>query len=87
MAELLRSSGHRKPDGKLERVAAPKNTNVYLEAVEEAENEGNKPKEVRNARLAGLPKREHPKRILGYCRKWYIDTYHNKRKTCTQGIL
>lgn len=77
----------RKPDGKMERVATPKNTNVYLEAVEEAENEGNKPKEVRNARLAGLPKREHPKRILGYCRKWYIDTYHNKRKTCTQGIL
>ena len=87
MAELLRSSGHRKPDGKLERVATPKDTNVYLEAVEEAENEGNKPKEARNARLAGLPKREHPKRILGYCRKRYVDTYHNKRKTCTQGIL
>lgn len=65
MAELLRSSGHRKPDEKLERVATPKNTNVYLEAVEEAENEDNKPKEVRNARLAGLPKREHPKKDIG----------------------
>ena len=30
-------------------MAAPQNTNVYLEAVEEAENEGDKPKEVRNA--------------------------------------
>ena len=78
MAELLRSSGHRKPDEKLERVATPKNTNVYLEAVEEAENEGNKPKEVRNARLAGLPKREHPKRILDYCKEWDIDPHHNK---------
>lgn len=59
-------------------MAAPKNTNVYLEAVEEAENEDNKPKEVRNARMAGLPKRKHPKRLLANCRKWYSDTYHNK---------
>ena len=87
MAWILRNSGNGNTYEAMERVVAKKNTNVYFEAVEEAENEGNKPKEVRNARLAGLPKREHPKRILGYCRKWYIDTYHNKRKTCTQGIL
>ena len=54
-------------------MAAAKNTNVYLEAVEEAENEGDKPKEVRNARMAGLPKRKHSKRVLANCRKWYID--------------
>ena len=61
-----------------EWMVAVENTNVYLETVEEAENKGNKLKEVRNAQMTGVPKRQHPKRILGYCRKWYIDTYHNK---------
>ena len=36
-----------------------KDTNVYLEAVEVAENEGRKPKEVGNARMASIPKRKH----------------------------
>lgn len=48
------------------------NGHVY-EAMEEDENKGNKPKKVRNARMADLPKWE-----LGYCREWDIDTYHNK---------
>lgn len=46
--------------GKVERVASQKNTNVYLEAVEEAENKGREPEEVGNARLAGIPKRKYP---------------------------
>ena len=53
MAELLRNSGNGYAYEAMERVVAKKNTNVYLEAVEEAENEGDKPKEVRNARMAG----------------------------------
>ena len=64
-----------------------KDTNVYLEAMEAAENKGREPKEIRNARLASLPKRKHSKRLLGCCRKWYINTYHNKRKTCTPRLL
>ena len=71
----------------MERVAAPKNTNGYLEAEQEAGNEGDKPKEVRNARMAGLPKQKYPKRIPGYCGEWDIDPRPNKGKTCTQGIL
>ena len=78
MAELLRCSENQKPNERMERMVAAKNTNVYLETVEEAENKGNKLKEVRNAQMEGVSKRQHPKRILGYCRKWYIDTYHNK---------
>ena len=78
MAELLRCSENRKPNERMERMVAAKNTNVYLETVKEAENKGNKFKEVRNTRMAGVPERQHLKRILGYCRKWYIDTYHNK---------
>ena len=78
MAELLRCSRNRKPNEIMERMVAAKNTNVYLETVDEAENKGNKLKEVGNARMVGVPKRQHPKRVLDYCRKWYIDTYHNK---------
>ena len=40
----------------MERMVAAENTNVYLETVEEAENKGNKLKEVRNAQMAGVPK-------------------------------
>ena len=43
-----------------------------------AENEGGEPKEIRNARLAGISKRKHSKRVLGCCGKWYINPYHNK---------
>ena len=67
MAWILRNSGNEERYGEVERVASQKNTNVYLEAVEVAENEDRKPKEVRNARVASIPKRKHSKRILGYC--------------------
>lgn len=59
MAWVLRNSGNEKHDGKVERVAAPTDTNVYLEAVEVAENKGSEPKEIGNARLDGIPKRKH----------------------------
>ena len=49
-------------------MASTKDTNVYLEAVEVAENKGGKPKEIRDARLAGTPKRKYSKRLLGCCR-------------------
>jgi len=49
MARVLRNSGNEERYGKVERVATQENTNVYLEAVEAAENEGSKPKEVGNA--------------------------------------
>ena len=49
-------------------MVAQKDTNVYLEAVEIAENEGREPKEIRNARLESIPKRKHSERLLGYCR-------------------
>ena len=68
-------------------MASQKDTNVYLEAVEIAENESSKPKEIGNARLEGIPKRKHSKRLLGCCRKWDTHPYHNKRKTCTPWIL
>ena len=59
-------------------MVTPKNTNVYLEAVEVAENKGAEPDEIGNARMAGIQKRKHSKRLLGCCRQWNIDTYHYK---------
>ena len=67
MAWILRNSGNEERYGKVERVATQKDTNVYLEAVEVAENEGREPKEIRNARLEGIPKRKHSKGLLGDC--------------------
>ena len=40
-------------------MAAQKNTNVYLGAVEAAKNKGREPKEIGNARLDGIPKRKY----------------------------
>ena len=40
-------------------MATPKNTNVYLETVEVAENKGAKPNEIGNAQVAGIQKRKH----------------------------
>ena len=39
MAWILRNSGNEEHDGRMERMAAPKNTDVYLEAVETTEDE------------------------------------------------
>ena len=61
MAWLLRNSGNGYAYEAMERVVAKKNTNVYLEAMEEAENKGGKSKEIGYARMAGLPKRKHSK--------------------------
>ena len=48
-------------------MATQKDTNVYLEAVEVAENESGEPKKIRDARLEGIPKRKHSKGLLGDC--------------------
>ena len=87
MAWILRNSGNGNTYEAMERVVAKENTDVYLEAMEEAKNKGGKPKEIGYARMAGLPKRKHSERLLGCCKKWHITSYHNKRKTCTPGIL
>lgn len=67
MAWILRNSGNEERHGKVERAALQKDMNVYLEAVEVAENEGREPKKIRNARLDGTPKRKHSKMLLDCC--------------------
>ncbi len=77
MAWILRNSGYEERNGKVERVASQTNTNVYLEAVEVAEDEGYQPEKARNARLVGIQKREHSQRLLG-CRRQYASFRHHK---------
>ena len=81
VAWILRNSGNGYAYEAMERVVAKKNTNVYLEAVEETENKSDKPKEIGYGRMAGLQKRKHSKRLLGCCEKRYTTSYHNKRMT------
>ena len=59
MAWILRNSGNEERYGKVERVATQKDTNVYLEAEEVAEDKSGEPKEIGDARLDGIPKRKH----------------------------
>ena len=40
-------------------MATKENTNVYLEAVEVAEDKSGEPKEIGDAQLDGIPKRKH----------------------------
>ncbi len=54
MARLLRNSGNGHAYEAMERVVAKKNTDVYLETMEEAENKGGKSEEIGYARMAGL---------------------------------
>ena len=59
MAWILRNRGNEHTDDQMERVVKTENTNVYLEAMEVAESKGREPKEIRNARVDGIPKRQH----------------------------
>lgn len=59
----------------MERVVTPKNTNVYLEAVEVAENDGREPKKLG---MFGWQAYRNGNTCKGYCRKRYSTTYHNK---------
>ena len=54
MAWLLRNCKHKDDHAGMGWLAAPENPDVYLEAMEEAENESGKPKETRRPGMASL---------------------------------
>ncbi len=68
-------------------MAAKKIPMLYLEAVEEPQNESKEPDEAGNASMAGLQKRELSKGILGNRRKWYSHAHNYKQKTRSSRIL
>ena len=59
-----------------------KTTDVYPETMEVTENKDREPKEIRNARLAGIQKRKHSKRIF---EQWYSTNYYTNKRLAYRG--
>ena len=68
-------------------MVAAQNPHVHLEAMEEAENQGAKPKEVRHPCVAGLPMGEYPLGLLESSWKRNSLPLYYKRKARTGRIL
>ena len=62
-------------------MAAAQVSHVYLEAMEEAPNEGSQLKEAGNSSGQGIPVGEFPIGLLANCRKPSFSMFHYKRKT------
>lgn len=69
------------------RIAETPNPCIHLEAMEEAENQNEKPYEVGRAGTLRTYGRQQPKGLLVYGEHRSREKRHNKRKTHTRGIL
>ncbi len=69
MAELLRNSGYEEQHRKPKRMAVPSDTDVYLEAVETAQNQDEKTQRTGSGRPLCGDNSLRPQRILVQCRK------------------
>ena len=63
-------------------MAISQNPNVYMETMEETENEGEEPAENGSAERIGMEGREQPKRLLVYHTNGSGKYGNDKRKTC-----
>ena len=68
-------------------MAAAPNPGIYLEAMEEAENQTEKPYEVGCAGILHIYGCQQSKGLLVYGEHRSREKRHNKRKTHTRGIL
>ena len=68
-------------------MAAKKIPLLYLEAVEEPQNESKEPDKIGNAAVAGLQERELSKGVVGGGRKRHSHTHNYKQKTRSSRIL
>ena len=68
-------------------MAIPQNSNVYMEAMEETENEGKEPAENGSAGRYGMAGREQPERSLVYDAYGSGESGNDKRKTDKQWFL
>ena len=87
MAELLWDSGHEEQHRKPEWMAVPSDTDVYLEAVETAEDTQTKADRIRTAGVGGLRGSIQPKILLEDGGKRSHTKSINKRKTDKLGLL
>ena len=68
-------------------MAISQNPNVYMETMEETENEGKEPAENGSAERIGMEGREQPKRLLVYHTNGSGKYGNDKRKTDKQWLL
>ena len=87
MTELLRDSVPKDENAGMGRMAAAPNPSIHLEAMEETEDQIEKPCEARRAGILRTYGRQQPKGLLVYGEHGSRDKRHNKRKTHTRGIL
>ena len=87
MAELLWDSGHEEQHRKPEWMAVPPDTDVYLEAVETAEDTQTETDRTRAAGVGGLRGGVQPESLLEDGGKRSLTKSINKRKTDKLGLL
>ena len=87
MAELLRDSVPKDENAGMGRMAAAPNPGIYLEAMEEAKNQTEKPDEAEGSGVFRQNGGIQQTRILVYGGHRSRDKGHYKRKTHTRGIL
>lgn len=68
-------------------MAIPQNPNVYMETMEESENEGEEPAENGSTRRFGMAGRKQPERPLVYDPNGSGESGDDKRKTDKQRLL
>ena len=68
-------------------MAIPQNPNVYMETMEEAENEGEEPVENGSAERFGMAGRKQPERLLVYHTDGSGKYGNDKRKTDKRRLL
>ena len=87
MAQLLCNCGYAKHNRRLERMASPQNTHVYLETMEKTKDKSCQSWKVGYATLESLQKRQFSERLLGCCGERNPYAHHHKQKTCTSRIF
>ena len=87
MVELLWNSGHEEQRRKLEWMAVLPDTDVYLEAVETAEDTQTETDRIRAAGVGGLRGSVQPKSLLEDGGKRSCTKSINERKTDKLGLL
>lgn len=87
LAERLCDSVHEAENAGMGRIAAAQNPGVYLEAMEETENQAEKSDEAGRAGVLRANGGEQQKRILVHRGNRSREKRYNKRKTRTRRVL
>lgn len=87
LAELLWNCRYEEADRGTQQMAISQNPNVYMETMEEPENEGEEPAENGSGKRFGMAGRKQPERLLVYHANGSGKYGNEKRKTDKQWLL